>query len=96
MTLLEQFLEQKRQMLNDAQQIETATGYSATGYSDNYLMHGSRGDSSDRAKFRMEFVKRAEKEFVLEHRLAILARAAELCRQEIGLPWPETSNVSEK
>jgi len=50
MTLREKYEKEKKEILQDAEQIETATDWRS------YLMHGSACDSSKRAQARMEWV----------------------------------------
>lgn len=59
--------------------ISTATGYSRG----NYLYHGNSADSSQDASYRMEFVSRAEREFIQDNQGEILARAADLARNDL-------------
>jgi len=68
-----------KMVLEDARQIESATGYNY-----NCLLHVNSCDSSLRNKKRMEFVKQAEAEFIESHKREILKNAAKLCRDSIG------------
>ena len=83
-------------ILEDARQIE-----SATGYGPDCLYHQNRCDSSVRRDKRMAFVKQAEAEFIEANKKEILKNAAKLCRESIGdiselitLKQPDTVEVS--
>lgn len=71
-------VEEIKEVLNDAKQIETATDYGS------YLMHGNICDSSPRKDNRLKFVGNAEHQFIREHKQDILKLAAKLCRESIG------------
>jgi len=78
LTLKEKYENEKKEILQDAEQIETATDWRS------YLMHGSACDSSKRAHARIEWVERATHEFVEQNKKTILKMAAEMCRDSIG------------
>lgn len=78
MTLKERYEAEKALIMQDAEQIRTATTYTS-----EYLKHGSGCDSSDRAKVRMSFVKEAEMEFLRKYRKDILDRAADMCLAQL-------------
>ena len=67
-----------KDIIEDARQIESATGYGEC------LYHQNRCDSSIRRYKRMEFVKQAEAEFIEANKKEILKNAAKLCRESIG------------
>jgi hypothetical protein len=64
--------------------IDAATIRTATGYHDNYLKRGNVCDSSVRNGIRMEYVRKAEKEFLENHTEDILQRAADIILEDIG------------
>jgi len=79
MTLKEKHEQEIKDYLTMAESIETATDYN-----DNHLKWGSSCDSSDKAQFRVAWVKKAEKEFLKKHKKQILKNAAEMIRTYIG------------
>lgn len=79
LTLKEQYEKEKRSIINDAVQLE-----SASDYTKSYLKHGSSCDSSDRSQKRIHWVHKAEEEFLNNHKKEILSLAAEMCRDSIG------------
>lgn len=67
-----------KDIIEDARQIESATGYGEC------LYHHNCCDSSVRRSKRMAFVKQAEAEFIEANKKEILKNAAKLCRESIG------------
>lgn len=78
MTLKEKYEREKKEILQDAEVIESATDWTS------YLLQGSCCDSSERASKRMEWVERAISNFVKHHKKEILMLAAQMCRDSIG------------
>ena len=74
MTLLDhrRRLEETHRILNES-----------TSYRDGYLVTGVACDSSPLAAFRMEYVKRAEAIFIIDHKQEILKMAAKLVEDEL-------------
>lgn len=79
MTLKEWYEEKRKEILDDAEAIE-----SASDYTHSYLLHGKGCDSSTRASKRMEWVLAAEDELLKENKKRILSRAAQMCRDSLG------------
>jgi len=79
MTLKSEYEKEKNLRLQDAGQIENASGYT-----NSYLKHGSACDGSARASVRMEWVRQAERVFLEEYEKDILKLAAKLCRDSVG------------
>jgi hypothetical protein len=74
--LKDKFEQEKKALLQDADQIGSASDYSG-----GYLRHGTCCDSSERSTKRMEWVHLAQKEFLEKNKRQILKRAAEMCRE---------------
>lgn len=83
MNLKEKYELEKLQMQSDAISIK-----SANDYCDSHLifrnLYGTSCDSSDRAKARMIYVKKAEREFIEENKHEILALAYKMIIADIG------------
>lgn len=78
-TLKQEYKEEKRNLLIDAEQIRTATGYCY-----DHLYHGGCCDSSDRSKVRMEWVRKAQREYISKHKDTILKLAAEMIEDYVA------------
>ena len=78
-TLKDQYEEEKKLMKWDAEELE-----SATGFSHSCIYHGSAADSSDRASARYKWVMDAIDIITERQSKEILTLAAKLCRDSIG------------
>jgi hypothetical protein len=78
-TLREKYLQEVELTKQDASQIATASEYT-----ENYLMHGTSCDSSNRSGIRMRYIKRAESLILTKYKKEIIELASKLCLAEIG------------
>ena len=82
MSLSDEYEQKRKVLLNDAELIDTASDYvTASGHAPCGLIHGKQLDMTARNKIRIEWVLKAESEFIEKNKQQILSRAAEMCRE---------------